>query len=114
AVFVPQIHDRIIGPAEAHRDWLLNLVARDNHAILDDFRLGAVELAVRAGDGETGQGTALGDEAPADVFESERRLVAFHIHALVGGAGVFDFLAVSEGAGGESQTSADRLLLRGM
>src|SRR5262249_20633333 len=91
---VPQVDDPVVGPAVAHRHRLGHLVTPDDDLVVLDFRLGVVEFPVFTGDGEALELLALGDQAAAEVLETEEGLVAVHGHLVVDRAGILDLLVV--------------------
>src|SRR5262245_23340249 len=92
AILVPEVDYRVVGPAKADGDRLLDFLARDDDFIFADFRASAVEDVVLAGDREARQRAAFGDQAATDLGEADDRLGAFRFHAFVNRAGVLDLL----------------------
>jgi hypothetical protein len=114
AVLVPQVRDRVVRPAEAHRDRLGDLIASDDNLVALDLGLRGVEDLVLAGDGEAGEGLALALQTLPDVRESEDGLVAVHLHLVEQRAAVLDLLAVGDRAGGQRQPRSDGFLALGV
>src|SRR5438552_2336240 len=107
---VEQIHHRIIGPAVADRDRLVDLRAAHDHFAIVDFGIGPDEFSVFAANGESAQASAARFQPSVHLIEAQNDFVAFELHASVEGSGAVDLFAVSDAAPQERQSRADRLL----
>src|SRR5262245_52721555 len=89
---VPQVHHRVVRPAKAHRDRLLDLLRRHDHLVALHHCFGVVKLLVLARECEPRWGFALHYQAAIGVLEGQDDLVAVHAHRLERRAAVLDLL----------------------
>src|SRR5260370_4322976 len=114
AIPVPQVHEGIVGPAEKDRHRRFHHGAGDDDLVLLDACLCLYQLLVRAGNGEAGQRTALGQQSLAHVLEAQDGLVLLDLHAAVLGPRISDLLSVGDGLCGQGQAGANRVLFLGV
>src|SRR5262249_51973529 len=84
---------------------------RHHDSIVLDRRLGRVEHAILAGDGEPDQVAALGYEPAAEVVKGEGRGAGVELRLLVDRPQILDLLAVGKSPSIQGQPLPDGLLL---
>ena len=105
AVVVPQVDDRKVRPAEAHRHGVWHLRTGDDHGVAVDTSGGIVKFPILAGDGESGELVALYRRPGADVLEMHDRVVALDGQTIEDRSRKFELVAIRQCAAASASRS---------